>query len=119
MMMATGCIQALRCNTNRCPTGVAMQDPVLTKGLDVADKRRRVAKHHHDTLESVKELVAAAGVHSINEIDRKFISRRVDADKVQTLEEIYPYPQPISLLAPPYPEDYQDSMQQASADSFG
>ena len=39
MMMAIGCIQALLCNTNRCPTGIATQDPALTIGLDVTDKK--------------------------------------------------------------------------------
>ncbi len=118
MMMATGCIQALRCNTNQCPTGVATQDPVLTKGLDVGDKRERVARYHQQTIKSVQELVAAAGVNSTDEFDRNFISRRIDADDVRTLEDIYPYPQPESLLAPPYPEEYQHLMQKASADSF-
>ena len=32
MMFAIGCIQALRCNSNQCPTGVATQDPALLMG---------------------------------------------------------------------------------------
>ena len=46
MMLALGCVQSLSCNTNRCPTGVATQDPKLTKGLDVADKSIRVYLFH-------------------------------------------------------------------------
>lgn len=118
MMMATGCIQALRCNTNQCPTGVATQDPVLTKGLDVGDKRERVARYHSETIDSVHELVAAAGVQSPSEFDRNFISRRIDVDETKTLEEIYPYPQPESLLSPPYPSEYQEDMQRSSPDTF-
>ena len=38
MMLALGCIQALECNKNICPTGVATQDPSLMKGLDINDK---------------------------------------------------------------------------------
>ena len=38
MMMALGCIQALECNKNTCPTGVATQDPYFMKGLVVEDK---------------------------------------------------------------------------------
>jgi glutamate synthase domain-containing protein 2 len=41
-MFALGCIQAQRCNTNECPTGVATQDPGLVEGLVVADKGLRV-----------------------------------------------------------------------------
>ena len=43
MMMALGCIQALKCNTNHCPVGVATQDPALMTGLVVTDKKQRVA----------------------------------------------------------------------------
>src|SRR5699024_4504918 len=38
MMMATGCIQAQLCHTDKCPVGVATQDPRRTRALDVADK---------------------------------------------------------------------------------
>src|SRR5690606_19961033 len=46
MMFALGCIQALRCNTDYCPTGIATQNPALVKGLDVADKAERVRRFH-------------------------------------------------------------------------
>ncbi|PSR02903.1 MAG: hypothetical protein BRD50_06675 [Bacteroidetes bacterium SW_11_45_7] len=118
MMIATGCIQALRCHTNKCPTGVATQDPVLTRGLDGGDKRQRVARYHQETIHSVHELVAAAGVRSTVQFDRNFISRRIDGDETKTLEEIYPYPQPESLLSPPYASDYQEDMQQSSPHTF-
>ena len=42
MMFALGCIQALKCNTNRCPVGVATQDPGLARGLDPELKAERV-----------------------------------------------------------------------------
>ena len=42
MMLAMGCIQSLLCNTNKCPTGVATQDPELIAGLVVEDKKFRV-----------------------------------------------------------------------------
>ena len=42
MMFAVGCIQALKCNTNHCPTGVATQDPARGRALDVPDKAIRV-----------------------------------------------------------------------------
>jgi hypothetical protein len=38
MMFSLGCIQALKCNTNHCPTGVATQDKELMKGLDPTEK---------------------------------------------------------------------------------
>lgn len=44
-MFALGCIQALKCNTNKCPTGVATQDENLMKGLVVEDKSERVYQY--------------------------------------------------------------------------
>src|SRR5690606_5701834 len=46
MMLALGCIQALECHRNTCPTGVATNDPRLTRGLVVADKWQRVFNYH-------------------------------------------------------------------------
>jgi len=67
-MLTLGCIQALRCNSNTCPTGVATQDPMLEKGLVVEDKYRRVANFHKNTIHALKELMAAAGVNSLDEV---------------------------------------------------
>lgn len=50
MMLATGCIQALQCHMNTCPTGVATQDAGLMKGLVVEDKAQRVANFHEVTI---------------------------------------------------------------------
>lgn len=61
-MFALGCIQALRCNSNDCPTGVATQRPGLERGLDVKDKAQRVAHFHRNTLHAAMELMAASGV---------------------------------------------------------
>lgn len=61
-MLSLGCIQALRCDTNKCPTGVATQDPALVKGLVVADKTPRVTSFHQSTVTAALELMAACGV---------------------------------------------------------
>jgi glutamate synthase domain-containing protein 2 len=44
-MFALGCVQAQRCHTGRCPTGVATQNPWLQRGLDPADKAVRLANY--------------------------------------------------------------------------
>ena len=46
MMFALGCIQALKCNTNKCPTGIATQDAALSSSLHVPTKEVRVANFH-------------------------------------------------------------------------
>ena len=67
-MLTLGCIQALRCDTNTCPTGVATQDPMLVNGLVVEEKYERVANFHKNTIHALKELMAASGVNSLDAI---------------------------------------------------
>lgn len=90
MMMAIGCIQALQCNTNTCPVGVATQDKSLIKGLDVNDKYVRVANFHEKTVDSYSEMIAAAGLRNGDEIQRKHILHRIGPNKMVTYEELYP-----------------------------
>jgi glutamate synthase domain-containing protein 2 len=68
-MFSLGCIQALRCNNNECPTGVATQNKMLMKGLVVTDKSERVYHFHKNTLHAANELLAAAGKKSFTEVD--------------------------------------------------
>ena len=90
MMMALGCIQALRCNKNTCPVGVATQDISLMKGLNVNDKSVRVANFHHQKLKSLIELVEACGLNSPSELNRTHINRRISMAKVSNYLELYP-----------------------------
>ncbi len=118
MMISLGCIQALECNTNTCPTGVATQDPNLFKGLDVADKRVRVANFHHETVKAAIELMAAAGIDHPQKLHRSHIYRRVSANQIQTYSEMYPILLKDSLLDAPYPEGWQLMVMNSSAESF-
>ncbi|MGV1017732.1 MAG: FMN-binding glutamate synthase family protein [Fluviibacter phosphoraccumulans] len=61
-MFALGCIQSRTCDTNRCPTGVATQDPSRQQALDPADKGVRVANFHRNTIMGVCELLGATGL---------------------------------------------------------
>ncbi|TYC67206.1 FMN-binding glutamate synthase family protein [Stappia sp. BW2] len=66
-MFAVGCIQSQNCHTNRCPTGVATQDPKRQKALVVPDKAQRVTNFHNNTLKSLRDFSAAAGLSHPNE----------------------------------------------------
>jgi glutamate synthase domain-containing protein 2 len=118
MMMALGCIQALECNKNTCPTGVATQDPYFTKGLVVDDKKVRVANFHKHTVESFVELMAAAGIDNPRKLNRHQITRRVFMNEVRTFEEIYPSIPVGSLQNGSVPDRYKMSYESASADTF-
>lgn len=67
-MFALGCIQARSCHTNRCPTGVATQDPVRQKALVVEDKCVRVANFHRNTLVGFGEMLGAMGLERPGQI---------------------------------------------------
>jgi glutamate synthase domain-containing protein 2 len=98
MMLAVGCIQALQCNNNTCPVGVATQNKSLMKGLDIDDKAQRIANFHNTTVHSFLELVHAAGLNHPKEITRKHINRRIGMHKVAKYSEIYPNLIPGCLL---------------------
>ncbi|TDI65166.1 MAG: FMN-binding glutamate synthase family protein [Bacteroidetes bacterium] len=98
MMLALGCIQSLQCNLNTCPVGVATQDNVLTKGLVVSDKTARVANFHSATVKSFLELIAAAGITNVSELNRSHINKRVNLNTVLKYDQIYPPVETGSLL---------------------
>ena len=100
MMLALGCIQALVCNQNNCPTGIATQKVNLVKGLNIEDKYVRVANYHHGTLESVAEIMCASGVEKLSEIKRHLIWRRISFNEIKNYEELFPYPEIIDDVIP-------------------
>ncbi|PBQ32361.1 FMN-binding glutamate synthase family protein [Sphingobacteriaceae bacterium] len=118
MLMAVGCIQALECNTNTCPTGVATQNPALWKGLDVNDKKVRVRNYHHETVKACVELMSAAGIKHSDDLHRSHIYRRVSANQIQTYAEMYPYLLKGSLLEAPYPKGWELEVMHATEESF-
>ena len=61
-MMAVGCIQAQRCHTGHCPTGVATQNRWLMRGLDPTSKAARVANYVITLRKEILQLCLASGV---------------------------------------------------------
>ena len=99
MMMAIGCIQALQCNNNTCPVGVATQDRALMRGLDVEDKAKRTENFHNKTVLSFSEMIAAAGFKNACDLTRSSINRRVEEHIVLKFDEIYPEVEVGSMLS--------------------
>ncbi|MDI1355003.1 MAG: FMN-binding glutamate synthase family protein [bacterium] len=118
MLLAVGCIQALECNTNRCPTGVATQNPDLFNGLDVVDKRQRVANFQHETVKAAVELMSAAGIKHSDSLHRSHIYRRISPYQIMTYAEMYPYLLKGSLLEAPYPKGWELDVMHSSEKSF-
>ncbi len=97
-MFALGCIQSQNCHTDKCPTGVATQDPSRWKKLDVPDKSERVQMFHENTLKALKELLAASGLTHPNQIGPEHIIRRVSSVEVRSLSALYPFVKPGELI---------------------
>lgn len=90
MMFSIGCIQALVCNTNNCPTGIATQKKHLYSLLDVESKSKRTARFQKATLDQSVHMVSAMGLKDFSEISKNHIVRRVDVAKCLSYEVLYP-----------------------------
>ncbi len=118
MMLALGCIQALKCNTNRCPTGVTSQDPLLVRGLVPEDKAAKVANFHHELLGSVGELMGAMGIEHPDDLKPWHLLRRTGPNEVRHYNEIYDFLDDGELLRDPLPASFERAVLAASAESF-
>ncbi len=117
-MLALGCIQALRCNTDKCPTGIATQSPALYKGLVVEDKSERVRRFHSGTIQSLVELLSAMGIESPDQITPDLIHRRVSDMRVRSFADLYDFLEPASLPDGSAPEPWQRLWNRARPDTF-
>jgi glutamate synthase domain-containing protein 2 len=118
-MFALGCIQAQTCHTGNCPTGVATQDPNRQVALVVPTKSERVRNFHHETLESVREMLQATGLSSPAELRLHHIMRRVSEHEVRNMSELLPSLSPSALLdASPLEGLFAKYWHQSSAESF-
>ena len=118
MMFALGCIQAQKCNTNECPTGVATQDPGLVAGLVVADKAVRVRNFQHNTVKAFTELLAASGLREPADLRPWHILRRVSPTEVRHYGEMYEYLKDRELMTEPVPKTFARAWRAASASTF-
>lgn len=118
MMLALGCIQALKCNSNECPVGVATQKASLKAGLVPRQKSQRVANFHRETIESLCEMLGAIGLQSTSDLRPWHIMSRISQTQVKHYGEIYHYLREGDLLKTPLPEAYERACNSASAHSF-
>jgi len=89
-MFALGCIQALQCNKNTCPTGVTTHNRRLQRGLVPEDKAERVARYSRTMREEVGIIAHSCGVHEPRRLKR-FHCRIVQSDgRSVPLDTLYP-----------------------------
>ena len=93
-MFSLGCIQALKCNKNTCPTGITTHDPHLQKGLVVEDKYKKVAAYAKATMKEVETIAHSVGVLEPRQMRRHHV-RIVQADGTSI---------PLDRIVPNYDE---------------
>ncbi|MCX4390901.1 FMN-binding glutamate synthase family protein [Micromonospora peucetia] len=90
-MLAIGCIQAQKCHTDTCPTGVATQNPWLARGVDPASKSVRAANYIRTLRRDLVKVAEACGVEHPGLIDTDAIEVLDGRTASHPLHEVYGY----------------------------
>jgi glutamate synthase domain-containing protein 2 len=90
-MMSIGCIQSQKCHTDRCPTGVATQDPWLAHGLDPASKAERCAQYVRTLRKELVKVSESVGVAHPGLITPDDIDILCGDYEARPLHEVYGY----------------------------
>ncbi len=89
-MFSLGCIQALQCNLNTCPTGIATHNTWLMRGLDPENKAVRVFHYVKNLEYEVGTICHSCGVHEPRELQRSHVRIVTQNGTSVSLEDIYP-----------------------------
>ena len=91
-LFSLGCIQALRCHKNTCPTGITTHNPKLQRGLVVEEKFERVAHYCLNINHEIDMIAHSCGLRHARELRREHV-RIADANgRTTALNILYPYP---------------------------
>ncbi len=93
-MFSLGCIQALRCHTNTCPTGVTTHNKRLQRALVVEEKYLRVANYANNMNKEIDMIAHSCGVHHARELRREHVRIVQASGQSVALNMLYPYPEP-------------------------
>ena len=88
-MFSLGCIQAMRCDKNTCPTGITTHDKRLQRGLVVKKKSKRVAHYQENMMKELYTIAHSCGVSNPGLFNRKHARLIVQSNKSISLEELY------------------------------
>jgi hypothetical protein len=123
-MFALGCIQSRSCHTDFCPTGVATQDKLRQRALVVPDKAQRVQQFHRNTVESLAELIGAAGLTHPGQVRPELLMMRDATGQAVPMSRQLPTLAEGVLLndtldANALPEPFKSYWQRARVETFG
>jgi glutamate synthase domain-containing protein 2 len=117
-MFSVGCIQALRCQTNKCPTGVATQDKRRQRGLVVTDKSQRVFNFHRNTLDDLAQVVAACGLEHPRELSPKLLCHRTSSLHHKSYEHLFEWCTPNMYYESDLKCGYTEMWNASSSEKF-
>jgi len=93
-MFSMGCIQALKCNKNTCPTGITTHNPRLQRGLDPEDKKVKVANYCTNLVHELETIAHSCGVHEPRQLRRYHVRIVQKTGESLPLDVMHPYPEP-------------------------
>lgn len=117
MMQAVGCIQSQRCHTNRCPVGVATQDPKRMRALHVPTKTERVVSYQAAVVEQATQVIASMGLSSFEDLRPHMLRRRIHDGEIASYADLFDHLRPGELLEQAPPSWVRD-WELADPDSF-
>ena len=88
-MFALGCIQAMQCNKDTCPTGITTHNERLQRGLNVEDKAQRVANYNKYIHYGAGLIAYSCGVTSARELKRKHVRIVQESGLSEPLDKMY------------------------------
>lgn len=91
-MFSLGCIQALKCNKNTCPTGITTHNARLQKGLDPKNKASKVANYCLNMVHEIEVIAHSCGVAEPRRLRRFHVRIVQDNGKSIPMDELYPRP---------------------------
>ncbi len=89
-MFSLGCIQAMKCNMNTCPTGITTHKPRFQKGLVPEDKYKKVARYAKDIVKEVELIAHSVGVAEPRQLRREHVRLVQDSGMSVSMAELYP-----------------------------
>ena len=91
-MFSLGCIQAMRCHSNTCPTGITTHSKRLQRGLVVAEKYLRVANYATGMNKEIEMIAHSCGLKYARELRREHVRVVQTAGHSMAMNMLYPYP---------------------------
>lgn len=102
-MLSIGCIMALKCHTNHCPTGIATQNKWLRRGLDPERKGIRAYNYAAALAKDLRLLMAICGARETWELNRSMLVMVTEPGVVRRFDSLHLYPYPVGRNCPRNP----------------